>query len=131
MNRIPNWPGFPLTRAYGLEAEPESAAGAFPIFFQRPGGRHTAAALETRHHDLRRFHALGHLILRQASAGAGFDQSCRERELLFERVILAPIVGVLYPFLLQIIHGFQDLHAMFAEAVSWKVVRQAVRRPFA
>ncbi len=62
-----------------LKTDFEARADWLGVFFKSPRRRSTAAGFQAWDYGLCGLHALRHLLLREACAGAGFDQSAGKR----------------------------------------------------
>jgi hypothetical protein len=92
-------------RLFGLEAYFKPCSGRFGVFLQRARREHVAPAFQARDNGLRCLHALRDLLLREAGLGASLDQGGGMRELPFQSVVFAPVLGVLHPLLVEIVNS--------------------------
>jgi hypothetical protein len=92
------------SRPFRLKADFEPCPSRFGVLFKGPRRGLASAAFQTRDDGLRGLHTMRHLLLREACAGAGFDQRGGKRKLFLQRFIFAPVLRVLHPLLVEIIN---------------------------
>ena len=92
-----------------LKADSETAAGGLGVTLKRASRRSAALALQPGYRRLRGLHPPRHLCLGHAGSTPCFDHGRGERELLIERLVLAPIVWVLHPIDVKIVNA-RPLH---------------------
>ena len=91
-------------RRFRLKTDFEPRPGRLGVFFKSSRRGHASPAFQTRDDGLRGLHTLRYLLLREACAGAGFDQRGGKRKLFLQCFILASVLRVLHPLLVEIIN---------------------------
>src|ERR1035438_1272416 len=132
--------------AFRLERDLQARARRLGVTLQRAGGGLRSPTFQPGNHGLGRLHALRHLLLCQTGARARLDACGDQGELLFQRFVFVPVLGVVQPLFMQVVytdaahHSVTSLARFNARTISARGVFRlfftntrttTTRRPFA